>query len=148
MAASAKEPMKRKRAGRPGQVGGSASSFDQAVFDRICSLIADGKSVREACKAPGMPNRATFMRWARSNPELQAQYDRAYIDYEHSVLDDIHFIADTEKDVRRATVMIDARKWDLKIRNRKRFGDQMRNEHSGEGGGPITFTLTQHDADV
>jgi hypothetical protein len=111
--------------------------FSQEIFDRICEMIADGKSVRAACEVRGMPCRQTFMGWAKRTPELQAQYDQAYLDYEHSVLDDIVYIADTEKDARRAAVMIDSRKWDLKIRNRKRFGDRLSNEHSGPDGGPI-----------
>ena len=36
---------------------------------------------------------------------------------------------------------MDARKWDLKIRNRKRFGDRVTNEHMGEDGNPIAMLL-------
>ncbi|CAG9255955.1 hypothetical protein [Paraburkholderia caribensis] len=116
--------------------------FSQEIFDRICALIADGKSVRKACAGRGMPARQTFNEWRKLTPQLQHQYDQAFLDYEESTLDDIKYIADTEKDPRRAAVMIDARKWDLKIRNRKRFGDHVRNEHTGDGGGPIKSELT------
>ncbi|MGX5885221.1 hypothetical protein [Burkholderia gladioli] len=116
--------------------------FSQEVFDAICAMIADGKSVRQACTGRDMPTRQTFHEWVRLSPQLQDQYDRAFLDYEESTLDDIKFIADTEKDPRRAAVMIDARKWDLKIRNRKRFGDRVTSELTGEGGGPIKSELT------
>ncbi|WP_186065101.1 hypothetical protein [Burkholderia gladioli] len=116
--------------------------FSQEVFDAICAMIADGKSVRQACTGRHMPTRQTFHEWVRLSPQLQDQYDRAFLDYEESTLDDIKFIADTEKDPRRAAVMIDARKWDLKIRNRKRFGDRVTSELTGEGGGPIKSELT------
>lgn len=111
--------------------------FSQAIFDRICELIADGSSVRQACAGKGMPDRHTFNAWRKRTPELQAQYDEACRENEEATCDDIQHIADTEKDTRKAAVMIDARKWKLKIRNRKVYGDQVRNEHSGPDGGPI-----------
>lgn len=120
--------------------------FSQAVFDRICELIADGKSVRTICEMPGMPERKTFYRWCKQTPELQVQYDQAYINYEHSVLDDIVYIADTEPDPRKATVRIDSRKWDLKIRNRKRFGDKVDAEIAGKDGGPLQIEIIRFGA--
>jgi hypothetical protein len=114
-----------------------ASTFTQALFDQICDLIADGKSVREICERPGMPNRRTFHDWCGRTPELRAQYDAAYIDGERSIQDDIRYIADTAKDARIAAVQIDARKWDLKIRNRKIYGDRITEEITGPNGGPL-----------
>lgn len=114
-----------------------AVRFSQKIFDQICELIADGKSVRQACTGKGMPDRKTFNNWRKRTPELQAQYDEACLANEDATCDDIQHIADTVKDSRRAAVMIDARKWKLKIRNRKVYGDQVRNEHSGPDGGPI-----------
>jgi hypothetical protein len=130
-------------AGKKGQA--PRIEFSQALFDRICSMVADGKSVREACAADGMPDRATFNGWRKRTPELQAQYDAAYKDYEDSTLQDIVHIADTEPDPAKARNRIDARKWELKIRNRKRFGDQVTNEHTGEGGGPIIVSASPID---
>lgn len=117
--------------------------FSEALFDRICGLIADGKSVRKACVGTGMPDRATFNSWRKRTPELQAQYDQAYKDYEDSTLQDIVHIADTEPDTDRAKVKIDARKWELKIRNRKRFGDNV--THSGDPEAPIALVLNGSD---
>jgi len=114
-----------------------APTFTQELFDKICDLIADGKSVREICELKGMPHRMTFNKWRKRTPELQAQYDQAYRDYEDSTLQDIVHIADSEVDPQRARVMIDARKWELKIRNRKRFGDHITEEVTGPNGGPL-----------
>jgi hypothetical protein len=114
-----------------------ASTFTQALFDRICGLIADGKSVREICEAKGMPNRRTFHDWCRRTPELQAQYDAAYLEGERALLDDMRYIADTAKDARIAAVQIDERKWELKIRNRKVYGDRITEEITGPNGGPF-----------
>lgn len=114
-----------------------AVAFSQSKFDEMCALIADGKSVRAICEMKGMPDRTTFNRWRKRTPELQAQYDAAYKDYEDSVLEDIVHIADTEKDAAVARNRMEARKWELKVRNRKRFGDRTTNELVGEDGGPV-----------
>jgi hypothetical protein len=117
--------------------------FSQTVFNRICALVADGKSVREACELKGMPARETFNKWRKRTPELQAQYDQAYKDYEDSCLQDIVYIADTEPDPAKARNRIDARKWELKIRNRKKFGDNV--VHSGDPDAPIALVLNGSD---
>jgi hypothetical protein len=118
-------------------------AFSQTVFDRICALVADGKSVREACSLKGMPARETFNKWRKRTPELQAQYDQAYKDYEDSCLQDIVYIADTEPDPAKARNRIDARKWELKIRNRKKFGDSM--TLAGDPDAPVQLVLNGSD---
>lgn len=133
--------------------------FSQTIFDRICGLIAGGKSVREVCALEGMPDRATFNCWRKSTPELQAQYDAACIDREEVYFEQIIAIADecragtktvtketaagtftetTEIDmVERARVQIDARKWTLARMNRKKYGDHVTEELTGPNGGPL-----------
>lgn len=111
--------------------------FSQAIFDRICALIADGKSVRQACKGPGMPDRMTFLHWAKRDPELQKQYDQACLDREDAYFDDIVHIGDTVRDPKRAKVMMEGRQWCLARMNRKKYGTTVSNEHSGPDGGPI-----------
>ncbi len=118
-------------------------AFSQALFDRICELIADGKSVREICETKGMPDRTAFNRWRKRTPELQAQYDQAYKDYEGSVLQDIVYIADTEKDAAVARNRMEARKWELKVRNRKVYGDNI--THSGDPDAPVQLVLSGSD---
>jgi hypothetical protein len=114
-----------------------ASTFTQALFDKICDLIADGKSVREICEAKGMPNRRTFHDWCRRTPELQARYDAAYLMGEQSILDDIHYISDTERDAPVMRSKTDAKKWILGIRNRKVYGNHITEELTGPNGGPL-----------
>ncbi|MDN7481915.1 hypothetical protein QZM38_13880 [Burkholderia orbicola] len=117
--------------------------FSQELFDHICELIGDGKSVREVCEARGMPHRMTFLRWTKRTPELKKQYDDACVDRQDAIFDDIQFIADTEKDSKRAKVRIEAREWTLARMNRKRFGNHVSNEHSGPDGGPITTRVVR-----
>ncbi|WP_233854086.1 hypothetical protein [Paraburkholderia sp. HD33-4] len=120
-----------------------APGFTQERFDAICDLIADGKSLREICELQGMPDRKTFNGWRKRTAELQAQYDQAYRDYEDSVLQDIVYIADTEKDASIAKNRMDARKWELKIRNRKKYGDSI--THSGDPDAPVQLFLSDSD---
>lgn len=110
-------------AGKKGQA--PRVEFSQKLFTQICGLIADGKSLREVCAMDGMPDRTTFNGWRKKTPELQTEYDNACIEQEEATFDDIQFIADNEPDARRAAVKIDARKWRLKIRNRKVYGDKV-----------------------
>lgn len=111
--------------------------FSQEIFDRICALIADGSSLRAACEKEGMPHRTSFNVWRKSKPELQAQYDRACIDREESIFDDIQYIADNEPDPKRAKVRMEAREWCLARMNRKKYGNHITEEMTGPGGGPL-----------
>jgi len=133
--ATAKQPMKRKRAGRPGQIGGSSSSFDQAIFDRICGSIAGGKSLREICKAAEMPARETFLRWVAKDEALALRYAEAQNLRAEHYFDEIIDIADKGVDPQKTRVQIDARKWVLARMNPKKYGEKLTQEVTGEGGG-------------
>jgi hypothetical protein len=136
-----------------------ASTFTQALFDKICDLIAEGMSLREVCKIKGMPNRRTFHDWHQRTPELQTQYDRACLEREDLYFEQIIAIADecrkgiktttkgsgksktvetVETDMtERAKIQIDARKWTLARMNRKKYGDHVTEELTGPNGGPL-----------
>ncbi|MCA8018083.1 terminase small subunit-like protein [Burkholderia metallica] len=133
--------------------------FSQALYDRICELIASGKSLRSICDADGMPDRMTFNRWRKMTPELQAQYDQACLDRADAIFDEILEIADdsrldtllTEKNgeqmntewVARSRLRVDARKWVLARMNRKKFGDNM--TLSGDPDAPVQLILNGSD---
>lgn len=42
---------------------GRPSLYSPELADKICELIADGKSLRTICQADDMPNRGTVFRW-------------------------------------------------------------------------------------
>jgi hypothetical protein len=148
--------------GRKGEHRGV--EFSQALFDRICALLAAGGSLRDVCALDGMPDRSTFNKWRKRTPDLQAQYDAACVDREDVYFEQIITIADecrvgekrvtksngdvevTEIDmVERAKVQIDARKWVLARMNRKRFGDKVTQELTGADGGPIVVSASPLD---
>lgn len=120
----------------------AAVDFSQEVFDRICELIADGKSVRSACVGKGMPDRRTFNRWCGASPELQEQYDRACKEREDAIFDDVLHISDTIKDPARARVMADNRKWVLACMNRKKYGNKV-GVDGGEDGSPVVVEIVR-----
>lgn len=144
-------------AGKKGQA--PRVEFSQALFDSICKRIADGKSVRQACSGTDMPDRATFNGWRKRTPELQAQYDLACIEREEVYFEQIIEIADDSSgdamDVdglnianpeftQRSKIRIDARKWALARMNRKKYGDRLLTEHTGEDGGAIQVVHAVH----
>lgn len=121
--------------------------FSQALFDRICERIAAGgkdSSVMAICKCDGMPRRHTFMAWTERTDKLRAQYERARLAQEDSYFDEILEIADTEPDIERAKLKIDARKWVRARMNRKKFGDKL-GVDGGEDGKPINLVLNGSD---
>jgi hypothetical protein len=141
----------------------AASTFSQALFDRICESMADGKSLREICKAKDMPNRRTVLRWIENDEKLAAQYSEAMNARADHYFDEILEIADkvrvgskrtTKADggveitkgdmIERARLQVDARKWVLARMNPKKYGDKFTQELTGEGGGAVVVKIVRH----
>lgn len=143
-----------------------ASTFTQALFDRICERIAEGESLRGICKDKGYPAKRTFLRWVEGDEALQKQYGKAQMDRIDHYAEQIIEIADecrvgkkvttkangdvetVEVDmVERARVQIDARKWTCARMNPKKYGDRVLNEHMGEDGGPLVVKIVRFGAE-
>lgn len=60
----------KKKVGRP-------SSFMQEVADDICTLLAQGESLRKICERPGMPAMSSVFKWLKENQQFSEQYARA-----------------------------------------------------------------------
>ncbi|KVP90719.1 hypothetical protein WJ95_09435 [Burkholderia ubonensis] len=117
--------------------GQSPRVFSQALFDGICERIAAGESLRSICASTGMPAKGTFFRWVADDEKLAAQYANAQNLRAEHYFDEIVEIADKTTDPQKGRLQVDARKWVLACMNPKKYGDKMRTEHVGEGGGPI-----------
>jgi hypothetical protein len=147
-------------AGKKGQA--PRVEFSQELFDAICEQMADGKSLCSICRATGMPNKRTVLRWVEKSPELQAQYSLAILARADHHFEEILEIADkvrlgskktikadggieiTKGDmIERARLQVDARKWVLARMNPKKYGERVTNEHTGGNGGPIEWLLSQ-----
>lgn len=135
---------------------GNTSTFTQDTADTICALLAEGQSLREICRADGMPSKTSVMRWLHAQPAFRDQYARAKTIGIEAIAEDILDIADdatndwmerkSAEDVnigwqfngeaaRRSQIRIDARKWLLSKLAPKKYGDKVELEHSGK----VTF---------
>lgn len=106
--------------------GGRPSSYSTELATRICSYIADGKSLRTICRADDMPSIEAVRLWLASNQEFLAQYARAREESADVAAEEIIEIADNpDIDPNARRVMIDARKWIASKLKPKRYGDRL-----------------------
>lgn len=125
---------------------GRPSKFTQAIADKICDAIADGRSLRSICEDEGMPSKTAVMRWLgdEDNQAFRDQYARAREAQADKYAEEIIEIADTpvigEKTttkpngdvetvtgdtVDRARLRVDARKWLAARLAPKKYGDKL-----------------------
>lgn len=65
------------RGRRPGRKRGRKSTYTRAAAEAWCALIADGATLREAAKHPGLPAVTMVYRWLRNHPEFREMYKAA-----------------------------------------------------------------------
>jgi hypothetical protein len=51
--------------------------YTPELAQTICDQLASGKSLRQICAAPDMPDRHTVRRWVVQHPEFREQYEAA-----------------------------------------------------------------------
>ena len=56
---------------------GRPSIYTPELAEKICDLIREGKSERQICKMPGMPDAKTLLRWKDTNSDFCLQSARA-----------------------------------------------------------------------
>ncbi len=145
---------KPKKKGRP-------SLYTEALAAKMCRRLAEGKSLRSICRDDAMPAISTVMGWLfdGNHDDFSEQYARAREAQAEVRADEIVDIADddtndftADKDgklvadhehIQRSRLRVDARKWIAAKLLPKRYGDKL--QHTGEGGGPVTFIMTLHD---
>ena len=121
------------------------SIYNQELADEICSLLADGLSLRTVCLAEDMPDKSTVFRWIRSIPEFRDQYARAKEEAADALTDEMLDIADDGSNdwmkrhgkedeeywvangehIQRSRVRIDTRKWIASKLKPKKYGDKL-----------------------
>lgn len=108
-----------RRPGRP-------STYTPILAERICTLIAQGKSKRQIEDMEGMPNRETIDAWMLKHEGFASQYARACEARTEAQAEEIVEISDRDDlpaDQKR--VMIDARKWVASKLLPKKYGDSV-----------------------
>lgn len=132
--------MKQKRGkGRP-------SAFTDKIADTICKRLSEGESLLQICRDPDMPGRNAVYQWLEKHEDFAAKYARARERQAETLADQVHFIAETEEDVNRARLRIDAIKWHAGKLAPRIYGDKL--QHSGEGGGPVLIKWAAEDDDA
>lgn len=124
------------------------STFSQEIADKVCDLIADGKSLRQIEAMDGMPGTSTMVRWLQDDPEFRAQYAHAREIQAELLADELIEIADDGRNdwmtlesgntvvdqeaIQRSKLRIDTRKWIASRLLPKKYGDKQQIEHSGD----------------
>lgn len=111
---------------------GRPSDYLPEVAADICSLLADGESLRKVCERQGMPNKATVFRWLAQHDEFRDQYVKATETRADGIFEEMFDIADEVAEeaaaVGKARLRIDTRKWALARMNPKKYGDKVSQE--------------------
>jgi hypothetical protein len=145
---------------------GRPSDFTQDLADRICSELAEGRSLRSVCKEDWAPETRTIFRWLRLNDEFCRQYARAKEESADSLADEIIEIADdgtndfVERQTRNGTYValnpeaaarsrlrVDARKWIASKLKPKKYGEKIEHEHKGEIGHAVSVYIPGNGRD-
>lgn len=108
--------------------------IDQETKDRICSQIAEGRSLRAVLREDeGMPASSTVFKALTLDKDFAEQYGRAREAQADALFDEILEIADdkTTPDTNRSRLMVDARKWMAGKLRPKVYGEKMDMNLSG-----------------
>jgi hypothetical protein len=129
----------------------TATTYTPELADKFCAAIADGKTIRAACKLDGMPSKSAVFRWLREHPEFAAAYEVATDERADTLIDEIVDIADNCRvdadSIRKAKLRIHARVEQAQRMKPKKYGNRM--QLTGEGGGAIEHRIkTMTDAEL
>ena len=65
------------------------SRYTPELAQTICDQLASGKSLRQICAAPDMPDRHTVRRWVVQHPEFREQYEAARLLWADEIFEQI-----------------------------------------------------------
>ena len=118
------------------------------IFNDICDLIINGKSLRTALKIIDNPiSGSTFFEWIRFDGEKSKQYARATEERAELMFEDMFDIADDSTDdfiqteggrklnsenIQRSKLRVDTRRWALSKMQPKKYGDKLDITSDGE----------------
>jgi terminase small subunit-like protein len=131
---------------------GRQSSYTPEIAVSICEGMIEGRSLREVCRAPGMPDESTVRKWAQDDVQgFAALFRRATEIRAARFVDEILDLCDADCTftdesgrvrvdqgaVAQARLRVDTRKWLASKILPKVYGDRLVTEHVGKDGGPI-----------
>lgn len=118
--------------------GGRPPIYTKELAELLCEFLAQGMSLRSACKEKGMPAVRTVFGWMRDHPEFLPLYARAKEEAADAMAEEINDIADdalTEASkgdpkssnarVAAMKLRIDTRRWYMAKFKPKKYGDKI-----------------------
>ena len=129
---------------------GRPTKYTIELGNEIARRISKGESVKKICKADDMPSAATIFNWLldEDKKEFLDQYEKAMNNKAEMMFDELLEIADKKgKDVMRARLRIDTRKWYLSKVLPKKFGEKLDLTSGGDKLGN-TIDTKRHPEDV
>ena len=127
----------------PDKPTGRVTTYTPATAELIAARLADGETLSQICRTPGMPSRQTVHQWRMRIPAFNDLYMRAREIGMESMSDDMLVIADDDSgdqlpdgspnsaNVQRSRLQVDTRKFLLAKLAPKVYGDRVEVEHSG-----------------
>jgi hypothetical protein len=123
-----------------------AIPYSEHVALRICEQLADGKTLKQICRAKGSPARSTVYAWLAEHPEFNTMFQTArneHIDNEFDRLDDLvnqkpptdAYGRVDQGWVANQKVKVAALQWKLSKLRPREFSDRM--ELTGAEGAPL-----------
>ena len=128
---------------------GNQTKYTSELAQYICDEMAKGRSVRDVCREPGMPDQSTVNCWVIDDREgFASQYARARLAQMAMMETDLLEIVDqppptTESGasdsgwVAHQRLQVDTRKWLMSKIAPKKYGDKLDLQHTGSDGNPI-----------
>jgi len=133
---------------------GKTTYTDEIAYE-ICSLLADGMSLKKICNRDDMPSKSTVYKWLTEIDGFSDKYARAREDQADTLADEICDIADdntrdviigedgreiTNHDViARSRLRVEARKWVAAKLKPKKYGDASLVKHADENGDKLKW---------
>lgn len=115
---------------------GRPLSFTSAVGEEICERLMQGRSLRQICADPEMPDRTTVVRWLAREEDFAAKYARARDVYADVMEEDMAEIEDRtlsgEIEPAAARVVLTSKQWRAAKLAPKKYGDRLDLNHSGQ----------------
>ncbi len=144
-------------------LGGRPTIYSEELAITICARLAAGEPLVKMCRDDSMPAVISVYRWLASNEVFREMYVRAREDQADTLADEIITISDESQVgtktttkangdietvhadmVERSKLRVDARKWIASKLKPKKYGEFMRQEHSGSDGKPMEIKIVDY----
>ena len=125
-------------------MAGRPTKYSEELADLLCSLLSEGKSLKQICTLDNMPCESTVYNWLNDNETFLDKYRVARENQAENYVNEIITLADTLPDgpeegltheqIAKRKLQIWARQWYAGKIAAKKYGDKQTHEHTGKDG--------------